>query len=191
MPRFEQMMDALALDQARRKKPRETSADACTGPEALHVHAAWQIKELFLREPLHPECVRRHSREDDEQVSQFVFLQETFALEEEIFLPAASLRRRGGVARVEFAAIAVPGREFPPATECRGASPRGAIAGNRPTSCERGRIARSRAAALRTSRDTSFSRRSSRADRANEISRTGCQRSEWMRRAGISFCRLS
>ena len=89
MPGFEQMMDSFAFDQRSGKncaKNRRTRARF----EALHIDSARQIKEFLLRETLHAEGVGRFFREDDEQIGQLVFFQETFALQEEIFLPTAS-----------------------------------------------------------------------------------------------------
>ena len=60
--------------------------------------------------------------------------------------------------------------EFRRSRECRACAPRGAIAGNRPTNCGTDRSVRSPAAATRSSRDTSFSRRNnSQVDRHERV----------------------
>src|SRR6187399_3070856 len=103
MPGLEQMVNALAFDQRARKnraKLRWTRARF----EALDVYSARQIIELRLGETLHPEGVSSFLGKNDEQIGQFVLFQETFAFEEEIFLPTGlgrGWRRRP----VDFSAV--------------------------------------------------------------------------------------
>src|SRR4051812_20265579 len=109
MPRLEQVMDSLPLDQCAgedRAKNRRPLARS----EAFHIHAARQVIELVLRETLHTKGVRRALGENHEQIGQLVFLDEALAIEQQITLPAAlgrrSWRPRG------LAAIAMPGGDF-------------------------------------------------------------------------------
>src|SRR5206468_7509526 len=110
MPGFQQVMDSLPLNQ-RAGKDRAEIRRTFAGPKALHVDAARQVIELAFRETLDAESVSRALGENDEQIGQVVFLDETLALEDEPFFPAA-LWRRGLRRPRSFAAVTMPGRDF-------------------------------------------------------------------------------
>ena len=82
MPGFEQVMDALALDERAGKDGAEKRR-ALARPEAVDVHAARQIEELLFRESLDAKRLGRLLREHDEQIGELVFLDVTLARQQQ------------------------------------------------------------------------------------------------------------
>ena len=169
MPGLQQMMDPFPLDQ-RAGKNRAENWRPRTRLESLHVHAAREVIQFFLRETLDAESVGGLLGKNEEQVRQVVFFEKTFArLEQDS--PSSSGRVRPApesADRPRLSPVPVPGGNFDDRGNAQSCARRAAIAGNRPTSCGKDRNARWRAAATRSSRDTSFSRRNNKGDRGTK-----------------------
>ena len=196
MPGLEQMMDSFALDQ-RPGKDRAKMRRPHSGREAIHIHAARQIKQFLFGKSLDAKCLRRLFREDEKQVGQIVFLEKPIALQR-ADLPSIACATADGVSArgarrsaLHFAAVAMPGRDFHESTGFRACAPRAAKADNRPTNCETGRSARSPAGGRQSSRDISFSRRSNKGCRETRAAAPGASGANESCVAGISVWRLS
>src|SRR5687767_7917046 len=91
MPGLEQMMDPFPLNQgARENRPENRWPQSWLEPP--HVHAARQIIQFLLREPLDAECVGGLLGKNEEQVRQVVLFEETLSRLQKILLPAPALR---------------------------------------------------------------------------------------------------
>ena len=107
MPRFEQMMNAFALDQ-RAGKDRAKDWRARSRLEPIGVDPTGEVKKLFFGKIFGAERLGRLLRKYDHEVGQIVFFQETFTLQQKAGFP------RGGTARCAHLALAdLPGGAIP------------------------------------------------------------------------------
>src|SRR4030095_15359416 len=79
VPCFKYMLDAFALDQSSGKNCAKF-CQAISRFKSLHIHAARQVKESFLRETANAKRVSRPLRQDKQKVSELVFFYETLSL---------------------------------------------------------------------------------------------------------------
>src|SRR5215471_6481456 len=117
MPRFEQVLNSLSFDQCA-SKDRAKFFWTRAWLEALHVHSAREIKELFLWKTAHAKRVGSFVGQHQQKISELVFPHKPLALEQQPVSPPLNRRhipcRSCPIGLVDFllAAVAMPGRDL-------------------------------------------------------------------------------